>query len=102
MVGLPAQQVARGLQTVSVWKDARALGSRAAEVAVALAEGRRASTLRGVTTWSAGPSKIALDSILLTPEPITRDRLDLVIDAGWVSREVVCRGIGEDPPAACR
>jgi D-xylose transport system substrate-binding protein len=95
-------RVARGLQTVSVWKDARALGSRAAEVAVALAEGRDAGTLSGVVSWSKGPRKVVLDSILLTPEPITRDRLHLAIDAGWVSREVVCRGVGAEPPAACR
>ena len=32
-------RVALGTQTVSVWKDARALGAAAAEIAVALANG---------------------------------------------------------------
>jgi D-xylose transport system substrate-binding protein len=45
---------------------------------------------------------MAVDAILLRPIAITRDNLRLVIDAGWVSRATVCRGVGENPPAACR
>ena len=48
-------RVALGLQTVSVWKDARALGAEAASLAVALARGAAAGELPRVRTWRAGP-----------------------------------------------
>jgi D-xylose transport system substrate-binding protein len=95
-------RVARGLQTVSVWKDARSLGSEAARVAVALGRGGRGAEVSGATRFSGGPRGVALDAILLAPVPITRDNLDLVIDAGWIPREAVCRAVGSDPPPACR
>lgn len=94
-------RVARGLQTVSVWKDARELGRRAANAAVALARGDAPSTIAGVESWRDGPRSIVLDAILLEPIAITRDGLHRVIDSGWVSREVVCRGVREDAPPAC-
>lgn len=98
-------RVARGLQTVSVWKDARVLGRRAAEIALALARGETASGLPGATQFSGGARGRSVDAILLEPLPITRDNLAVVIDAGWVSRAAVCRGVAPDAsgaPQACR
>lgn len=92
-------RVARGLQTVSVWKDARALGREAARVAFELAAGAPVS---GTRPWSHGPRGIAVDAILLEPVPITRANLARVIEAGWVSRAAVCRGVsGPDAAEAC-
>jgi len=95
-------RVARGLQTVSVWKDARSLGAEAARVAVLLGRGGTSAEVSGATRFSDGPRGVTLDAILLAPVPITRDNLDVVIDAGWIPREAVCREVGSDPPAACR
>ncbi|MBW2314225.1 MAG: substrate-binding domain-containing protein [Deltaproteobacteria bacterium] len=95
-------RVARGDQTVSVWKDARALGATAARVALELAAGAGPGEIDGATRYERGPRGLAVDAILLEPVPITRDNLDVVIDAGWVPREVVCRAVGDDPPPACR
>jgi D-xylose transport system substrate-binding protein len=95
-------RVARGLQTVSVWKDARQLGRTAARVAIALAGGATGAEIDGATRYRGGPHGMAVNAILLRPIAITRDNLRLVIDAGWVSRATVCRGVGENPPAACR
>jgi D-xylose transport system substrate-binding protein len=86
-------RIALGTQTVSVWKDSRLLGRTAGESAMALAKGTKAAALQGVRTWSDGPRKVPMTSILLTPVPITKDNLDVVIQAGWVSRDVVCRGV---------
>ncbi len=94
-------RVARGSQTVSVWKDARALGSRAAAIAVALAE-HPGQPIPDRTRFQGGPRGLAVDAVLLEPVAITRDRLQIVIDAGWVSREIVCRAVSRDPPAVCR
>jgi D-xylose transport system substrate-binding protein len=93
-------RVAKGTQTVSVWKDARDLGKAAADIAVALANGKK---VPNAIKWSGGPKKVEMDAILLKPVPITQDNLDEVIKAGWVSKEVVCQGV--DPanaPAACK
>ncbi len=76
-------RVARGIQTVSVWKDARALGREAARIALALAAG---GPVRGARSWSHGPRGIAVDAILLEPIAITRENLSLVIDSGWAPR----------------
>jgi D-xylose transport system substrate-binding protein len=93
-------RVARGTQTVSVWKDARALGKAAADVAVALATGKE---VKGAIKWSGGPKGIEMNSILLKPVPITKDNLDIVIDAGWVKKEVVCQGVDKaNAPSACK
>jgi len=96
------QRVARGEQTVSVWKDARALGRRAAEIALALAAGESPQHVEGVRSWDRGPRGTPVDAILLEPIPITAENLDVVIDAGWISREAVCRDAGPDLPQACR
>ena len=95
-------RVARGLQAVSVWKDARELGRAAARIAVALAKGTPRDNIEGVIKWSGGPKGITMNAILLKPVPITRDNLDVVIDARWVTKEVVCQGVSKNPPPACR
>lgn len=96
-------RVARGLQTVSVWKDARELGKAAAQIAVRLAEGTEPGQIEGVQKWSDGPSGVEMDAIFLQPIPITSSNLDLVIQAGWVGEEVVCQGVdAAAAPAACK
>ena len=95
-------RVALGSQTVSVWKDARELGRRGAASAVALAGGVSPSRIDGATPWQQAAGRPPIDAILLEPIPITRDNLHIVIDAGWVSRKVVCRGTRKNPPSACR
>jgi D-xylose transport system substrate-binding protein len=93
-------RVARGTQTVSVWKDARELGKAAADIAVALAKGQKISN---AIKWSGGPKGVEMDAILLKPVPITRANLNAVIDAGWVKKEVVCQGVsGSMMPGACK
>ena len=94
-------RVALGTQTVSVWKDARALGKTAAEAAVAIAGGADPATLPGVTKFAGGAKKVEVNAILLAPNPITKDKLAEVIDAGWVSKDVVCAGVTAGSVAAC-
>ena len=93
-------RVAAGSQTVSVWKDSRDLGREAASAAVALAAGKKPE---GSKSWNGGEKKIALDSRFLAPVAITRDNLDVVVKAGWIKKEELCKGVaGDKAPAACK
>ncbi|WP_420347992.1 D-xylose ABC transporter substrate-binding protein [Pelagibius sp.] len=96
-------RVAKGLQTVSVWKDARELGKAAASIAVELAKGTAPDQVSGATKWSDGPRGVTMDAIFLSPIPITSENLNVVIDAGWVGKDVVCQGVdASSSPAACK
>jgi D-xylose transport system substrate-binding protein len=94
-------RVARGTQTVSVWKDARALGKAAGEIASALAGGAALDAVAGATKFSGGANGVEMNAILLDPTPITKDNLNVVIDAGHISKEAACEGAMEGV-AACQ
>lgn len=95
-------RIALGTQTVSVWKDSRELGTRAAEIVVSLARGTQPQAVQGSKKWRS-PGGTELDAVLLTPVPITRETLARVVEAGWVTKERVCRGVGgAEVPAVCR
>jgi D-xylose transport system substrate-binding protein len=67
---------------------------------VALAAGKKVD---GAVTWAEGEKKVALQSKFLKPVPITKDNLDVVIKAGWISKDEVCKGVAkESAPAACK
>nr|WP_222532338.1 D-xylose ABC transporter substrate-binding protein [Azospirillum sp. 412522] len=94
-------RIALGTQTVSVWKDARELGRRAAEIAMELAGGKKMTDVAGATTFDGGPKKQKMTSLFLTPIAITKDNLGQVIDAGWVTKDVVCQGVKPGSVKAC-
>ena len=95
-------RVALGTQTVSVWKDARDLGKNAATVATQLANGTKLADLKGTSMFDGGPTKVKMTSLLLKPVAITKDNLDVVISAGWISKDVVCQGVKAGTVAACK
>jgi D-xylose transport system substrate-binding protein len=39
--------------------------------------------------------------VLLTPVAITRNNLDVVIDAGWINVDELCAGVATGEVAAC-
>ena len=93
-------RVAMGSQTVSVWKDARDLGKDAAAAAVALAKGGKVA---GATTWSGGAKKMAMQAQFLKPVAITKNNLDVVLKAGWIKAEALCKGVDKaTAPAGCK
>ena len=94
-------RVALGTQTVSIWKDARALGKVAAEAAVAIAEGTDPTTLAGASKFAGGAKKVEVNAILLAPNPITQANLADVIDAGWISKDEACAGVAAGKVPAC-
>ncbi|CLR44921.1 Uncharacterised protein [Mycobacterium tuberculosis] len=42
-----------------------------------------------------------MQSVFLKPLAITRDNLNLVIDAGWISKAEACQGVKAGSVAAC-
>ena len=93
-------RVARGTQTVSVWKDSRQLGKAAADIAVALAGGTAMEDIEGAVKWSGGEKGVEMNAIFLEPTPITKDNLNVAIDAGHISKEQACEG-AMDGVAGC-
>jgi D-xylose transport system substrate-binding protein len=93
-------RVALGTQTVDVWKDARLLGKTAGEAAIQLCKDADASKVSGTAPFKT-PGGVDVSSILLTPQPITKDNLNLVIDAGWTTKENVCKGVTAGSVAVC-
>jgi D-xylose transport system substrate-binding protein len=93
-------RIALGTQTVSVFKDARDLGKNAAEIAAQLADGKKTSDMANVTDFTT-PGGNSVKSVFLTPVAITKDNLNVVIDAGWVSKDVVCQGVKAGSVKAC-
>jgi D-xylose transport system substrate-binding protein len=94
-------RVALGTQTVSVWKDARELGTAAGEAAIALCSDPDPAAVEGTAPFTTPAKGIDITSILLEPIPITQENLDVVIDAGWISQEDACAGVEPGAVAAC-
>jgi D-xylose transport system substrate-binding protein len=93
-------RVALGSQTVSVWKDARDLGREAASAAVTLAKGQKVAAAK---PWSGGEKKVQLDAQFLKPVAITAKNLDEVVKAGWIKKDVLCKGVdAKSGPTACK
>lgn len=93
-------RIANGTQTVSVWKDARDLGKEAANIAVAMANGTAMSDIEGAAQWTS-PDGNELWAKFLTPVPVTRDNLETVVDAGWITVEELCQGV-TSPVGPCQ
>jgi D-xylose transport system substrate-binding protein len=93
-------RVALGTQTVDVWKDSRMLGKAAGEAAVALCNDKDIKKVPGVGTFDS-PGGNAMTSILLTPQPITKDNLNVVLDAGWIDKATLCQGVTAGSVGGC-
>ena len=111
--------VAKGLQYVDVWKNSNEPGQdRRCRCAPAL---RRNRTMAAITTpadldpavASRPPGNTARTSrppagpwssrSSCTPQPITADNLQLVLDAGWITKDDLCKGVdAATAPAACK
>ena len=94
-------RVAQGTQLVSIWKDSRELGKLVSEAAIQLLDGKSFADIPNVTKFKDGARKVEVDAVLLTPTAITKDNLNLVIDAGWVDKATVCAGVAAGTVPAC-
>jgi D-xylose transport system substrate-binding protein len=93
-------RIALGTQTVSVWKDARELGKTAGESAISLCANGDPASVAGTAPFTT-PGGVDVTSILLKPIPVTKDNLDVVVDAGWIDQATLCQGVDAGSVAAC-
>lgn len=93
-------RIALGTQTVSVWKDSRELGKNAGEIAAMLAKDPKAK-VKGEAPFKT-PGGNTVNSLLLKPIAITKGNLDVVVKAGWITKDELCQGVKKDAPAACK
>ena len=93
-------RVALGTQVVSVWKNATELGDAAGKAALELCKDPDISKVTGaVKSKTTG----GLDSYaeLLNPIPITKDNLQVVLDANWITKADLCKGVTAGSVAGC-
>jgi D-xylose transport system substrate-binding protein len=97
-------RIALGTQTVDVWKDARLLGNAAGEAAAALCAGTKMadiSTAQGKSAVFKSPGGNSLNSILITPQAITKDNLQVVLDAKWIDKATLCKDVTAGAVTGC-
>jgi D-xylose transport system substrate-binding protein len=93
-------RVALGTQVVSVWKNSIELGQAAGKAALELCKNPDISKVTGAT---ASKTTGGLDaySLLLNPVPITKDNLQVVLDANWITKDVLCKDVTPGSVAGC-
>ncbi|MEP3280210.1 MAG: substrate-binding domain-containing protein [Stappiaceae bacterium] len=92
-------RIARGQQTFTIWKNAFALGEKAAEIALLLADNKKVDE---ATKFDKGPQGVELDSVLLPVDRIDATNLDRTVDVGWATKDRICAGVSDNPPAICK
>ena len=98
---LPAlNRIALGTQTVDVWKDARLLGKAAGDAAVQLCANPDITKVAGTVQFTS-PGNNQLTSQFLVPQAITKDNLNVVLDAKWIDKATLCQGVTAGSVAAC-
>jgi D-xylose transport system substrate-binding protein len=93
-------RVALGTQVVSVWKDATELGTEAGKAALELCADPDISKVTGAV---ASKTTGGLDSFakLLNPIPITKDNLQVVLDAEWITEADLCKDVPAGSVTGC-
>ena len=110
--------VALGKQYVDVFKNSNELGKAAGAAALALCAGTKMAELKlpdGLIDASVAPvpglaaqpfttpGGVSVTSFILQPTPLTADTLQVAIDAGFISKADLCKGVdAATAPAACK
>ena len=69
--------------------------------AEAVAEGADPASIEGVGKFSGGKNGVEMNAILLAPTPITKDNIQVAIDAGHITKEQACAGVAAGSVPAC-
>ncbi len=93
-------RVALGTQTVDVWKDSRLLGKTAGEAAMQLCANKDVTKVTGAAAFTT-PGGNSVSSILLKAQPIDKTNLQIVLDAGWITKDKLCQGVTAGSVPGC-
>jgi D-xylose transport system substrate-binding protein len=63
------------------------------EAAVALGAGKKMTAIPDVKPFTGGAKGIKVNGVLLTPLPVTRENLNVIVDKGWITKAEVCAGV---------
>jgi len=97
-------RIALGTQTVDVWKDARLLGDAAGTAAAQLCAGTtldKITTTEGASTPFTTPGGNKVNSIFIKPQAITKDNLQVVLDAKWIDKATLCKDVTAGSVQGC-
>lgn len=109
------QNVAAGIQYVDVWKDSNQLGNAAGAAALQLCAGKKIADVElpaGVVNEASAPAagnKVqdfttpggkTVKSLILKVQPVTQDNLQLILDAKWLTKDVLCKNATDPATAA--
>ncbi len=93
-------RVALGTQVVSVWKDATELGDAAGKAALQLCQDPDITKVTGATA-SKTVGGIDSTAVLLEPVPITKENLQVVLDANWITEAELCKDVPAGTVTGC-
>src|SRR5262245_18209434 len=93
-------RVALGTQVVSVWKNATELGDAAGKAAIELCKNPDISKVTGAAATKTSGGLDAF-SLLLKPIPITKDNLQVVLDAKWITVDKLCKDVPAGSVKGC-
>jgi D-xylose transport system substrate-binding protein len=91
------QNVLAGDQCMTVYKAVKQEATAAAELAIALAKGEQPTTTATVTDTETNRE---VPAVLLDPQAITKDNVQVVLDDGFQTKEAVCTAEFADACAA--
>ena len=60
-----------------------------------------AEKIAGVAKFAGGKKKVEMNSILLSPTPITKDNINVAIDAGHITKDQACAGVKAGMAMGC-
>ena len=84
------QNILNGDQCMTVYKAVKQEADAAAKLAIALAKGEKPPS--GLVNGKSDDGSRQVPSVLLKPQAITKDNIDVVIKDGFVKREDICTG----------
>jgi D-xylose transport system substrate-binding protein len=93
-------RVALGTQVVSIWKDATELGTAAGKAALELCKDPDVSKVTGAVA-SKTTGGLDTSAILLKPVPITKDNLQTILDAKWLTQAELCKDVPAGSVTGC-
>ena len=60
------------------------------------------TAIQDVKPFTGGAKGVKVNGILLTPLPVTKDNLNVIVDKGWITKAEVCAGVKPEMTPVCK